>query len=97
MRVMETSAMKAGQVAIGQSYGANEPVVFVGTGKLTEIEAAGYHGRYLVNKGLRDIVEWLGECPLTINPANNLIAVMRHVSKESVVTQEFQDFWRGGL
>jgi len=84
--------MKSGQVAIGQPYGSSENVVFVGTAPLTELEAAGYHARYLVNKGLRDVVLWLGECPLTVNPANNIIAVMRHVG---TAEQPYDEFFRG--
>lgn len=63
-------------------------MILIGTGQLSEIEAARYHAKYLVNKGLRDVVEWLGECPLTANPANNIIAQMRHLSRKG---HEFQD------
>jgi hypothetical protein len=45
---------------------------------ITEVQAAGYHARYLVNKGLRDIVvDYLGEPPLPRNPANLVIYYMR--------------------
>ena len=36
------------------------------------------------------MVLWLGECPLTVNPANNMLAVMRHVG---TVEQPYDEFF----
>jgi len=36
-------------------------VLFIGTRPLTDVEYAGEEGRYLVRRGLADVLAWLGE------------------------------------
>lgn len=56
--------------------------LIVGIGPLTEVERAGYHARYLVNQGLRDIVRQLGEVPLPANPENLTIQMLRTAQRK---------------
>lgn len=65
----------------GKSYLTGD-LLIIGNAPLNEVEAAGYHARYLVNRGLRDIVKQLGEVPLPLSPVNMTMWAMRTAQRQ---------------
>lgn len=61
----------------GTAYAINDPtklggtVIHLGTMPRTEVELAGHHGRWLVQQGLIDVLEWLGERPISKHPTTH--------------------------
>lgn len=48
-------------------------VLMLGIRPWTEIERAGYHARWIVNNGLSDVVDWLGEPRLPYRPSERSV------------------------
>lgn len=61
--VIVNDALPDGTVAM-----IGREVVVIGTRPRTELELAGWHARWLVQQGLIDILEWLGEKPIPKHP-----------------------------
>ena len=62
IRIVEDPHTRKG---IGHMVG---DIILLGTRPWTEIERAGWHARWIVNQGLSDVVEWIGESHLPRNP-----------------------------
>lgn len=56
--VLENTALKSGTVVMGEGY------IVIGSRPWSTIEEARYDAQWIVNNGLRDVVQWLGEKPL---------------------------------
>ena len=56
--------------------------VIIGAFPRTEVELAGYHARWLVQQGLIDVLQWLGEKPIPKHPvtAASIMAALRGAS-----------------
>lgn len=52
-------------------------VVVIGTCPRTELELAGHHARWLVQQGLMDVLEWLGEKPIPKHPPTGAAILAR--------------------
>lgn len=65
-------------------------LLIIGNAPLDEVGEAGYHAKWLVNRGLRDVVEWLGEVPLPRSPANMTLWAMRTAQRQRP-NDEFTD------
>lgn len=64
--IVATEALRDGDVLYVQDPGP--PYLLVGTRPLTEVELAGKEARSIVQNGLADVLEWLGEPPPTPYP-----------------------------
>lgn len=77
MRVIINDALPDGTVAI-----VGNEIVVIGAFPRTEVELAGYHARWLVQQGLMDILQWLGEKPIPKHPAT-AASVMTALRRQS--------------